>query len=337
MTVTIKDVAKKAGVSISTVSRVINNSKPVSNEIRQKVLEVIDDTGYTPNPVARSLVMKKSQLIGVIVPDISNFFIGEILNGIEEIGKMYNYDILLCNTNGELDQEIRYLKLLKTKQVEGIIFMTWNLHEKISKFISESQLPIVLINRNIGNLDVPSVSIDNFQAAYEMTKYLLDIGHRSIALIRNTKDQDAFGVEQCKGYKKALEEYGIEPNEKLIQYGHYKLDHAYDIVKAFIEQKILPTAIFATSDMMAIGAVNCLLDHGYRVPEDVSVVGFNDVKFASIFRPNLTTIKQPIYDIGAVAIRLIIKKTNNEDTGENIITLPHELVVRQSSAPITTE
>ncbi|MEW9123210.1 MAG: LacI family DNA-binding transcriptional regulator [Thermotaleaceae bacterium] len=331
MNVTIKDVAKKAGVSISTVSRVINNSKPVSSEIRQKVLEVIEETGYSPNPVARSLVMKKSQLIGVIIPDISNFFIGEILNGIEEIGKMYGYDILLCNTYGDLEQELRYLKLLRAKQVEGIVLMTWYMHDKLTEYLAEEEIPLVLINRNTSQLDIPSVSIDNFKGAYEMTKYLIEAGHQSIGFIRNNLDKDAFGFEQYRGYKQAMEESNLEINERLLQYGNFSLEKAYQIVKQFIEEKIVPSAIFATSDVMAIGAINALLDHGYKVPEDVSVVGFNDIKLASIYRPNLTTIHQPIYDLGAVAMRMIIKLINEEEIQDKVVILPHELTIRNSS------
>lgn len=334
MSVTIKDVAKKAGVSISTVSRVINNSKPVSNEIRQKVQAVIEETGYVPNPVARSLVMKKSQLIGVVIPDVSNFFISEILGGIEEIGKMYGYDILLCNTYGDIDQEIRYLSLLKAKQVEGIVFMTWKLQDRLVDYLSSIELPIVLINRNTSNLDLPSVSIDNFSASYKMVKYLIESGHRKIALIRNNLDQDTFGLDQYKGYKKALDDFGIKFDEGLVKYGNYRLQESYEIVEDLINKNQLPTAIFATSDLMAIGAINCLLDKGYRVPEDVSVVGYNDVKLASIYRPNLTTIHQPIYDIGAVAIRMIIKKINREKIDNHIVILPHELIIRNSSATL---
>ncbi|QZY57226.1 LacI family transcriptional regulator [Crassaminicella profunda] len=334
VSITIKDVAKKAGVSISTVSRVINGSKPVSSEIRQKVLKVIEETGYRPNPVARSLVMKKSQLIGVVVPDISNVFIGEILNGIEEIGKMYGYDILLCNTYGQLEQELRYLNLLRAKQVEGIVFMTWKLEEKLVEYLETIDIPVSLVNRNTSNLNIPSVSIDNFQAAYEMTKFLIENGHKKIALIRSSLDQNAFGLDQYNGYKEALEEHGLEINEKLVKYGNWKLENSYEIVEEFIDEKILPTAIFAASDEMAIGAINCLLDNGYKVPEDVSVVGFNDIKLASIYRPNLTTIHQPIYDIGAVAMRMIVKKIDGEEVDSNVITLPHELMVRESSKNI---
>ncbi|MBF8983529.1 LacI family DNA-binding transcriptional regulator [Lutibacter sp. B2] len=334
MKVTIKDVAKRAGVSISTVSRVINSSKPVSSEIHQKVSSIIEETGYVPNPIARSLVMKKSRLIGVLVPDVSNFFIGEILNGIEEIGKMYNYDIILCNTYGDLEEEIKYLNLLSAKQVEGIVFMTWKLQEKLVNYISKMETPVVLINRNSKDLDIPSVSIDNFKAAYEMTNYLIENGHEKIALIRNTVDKDAFGFDLYRGYEKALKEHKIPIDERLIRYGYFELKKSYEITKDFIDENILPTAIFASSDVMAIGAINCLLDHGYKVPDEVSVVGFNDINLASIYRPNLTTIHQPIYDIGAVAIRMIIKKINKEPLESNVSILPHMLIERASSKRI---
>lgn len=335
MTVTIKDVAKKAGVSISTVSRVINSSKPVSNEIHQKVTQVIKEMGYTPNPVARSLVMKKSQLIGVVVPDIANYVLGEALNGIEEVGKIYGYDIILCNSYGELEQEIKYLNLLKTKQVEGIVFMTRKLKPELVEYLKNINIPIVLINRYLDKLAIPSVSIDNFMASYEMTSYLIKNGHKKIALIRNSISQDDFGLNQYKGYEKALKENGLEVDERLVRYGDYKLERSYEIVNEFIEKDLLPTAIFAASDLMAIGAINCLLDQGYEVPKDVSVVGFNDSKLASIYRPNLTVIHQPMYDIGAVAIRMIVKKINGEEeTDSNVVTLPHSLIERDSSAKI---
>ncbi|SHK15528.1 LacI family DNA-binding transcriptional regulator [Paramaledivibacter caminithermalis] len=334
MAVTIKDVAKKANVSISTVSRVINDSKPVSDEIKHRVLKVIEETGYIPNPVARSLVMKKSQLIGVIVPNISNIFIGEVLNGIEEIGKMYNYDILLCNTYGELNQELRYLNLLKSKQVEGIIFMTWELQNEHKEFFAKEDIPIVMINRNASDANITSVSIDHRKAAYEMTKYLIKNGHRRIALIRGNMQNYIFGIDQYEGYSKAMKESNLEIDKRLIKNCEFKLDLAYNAVQEMINDETLSTAIFATTDYMAFGAINALIDNGYKVPEDVSVAGFNDIKLASIYRPKLTTIRQPIYDIGAVAIRVIIKKIKGEEIKDNVFVLPHELVERDSCKKI---
>lgn len=332
MSITIKDIAKQAGVSISTVSRVINGSKPVSSEIRQKVMKIIEDTGYMPNPIARSLVMKKSQLIGVVVPDISNTFINEILSGVEEIGRMYNYDTLLCSTYGNQEQELRYLNLLKAKQVEGIVFMTWDLDDRLIKYISQLDIPIVLINRNTDKLEIPSVSIDNYSAAYEMTKFLIDNGHRDIALMRR-QGTDAFTMKIYEGYKKALEDNEIKVDENIIYEGEYNVEKGYELTKELIKRDKLPTAIFASNDVMAIGAINALTDNGYKVPQDISVVGFNDIQLSSIYRPKLTTIHQPIYDIGAVAIRMIIKKINNEELDSKIVKLPHDLIERESMIP----
>lgn len=330
MAVTIKDVAQQANVSISTVSRVINDSKPVSDEMKQRVLRVIEETGYTPNPVARSLVMKKSSLIGVIVPNISNFFIGEVLNGIEEIGKMYDYDILLCNSYGELKQEIRYLNLLKSKQVEGIIFMTWDINDEHNKFFKKNKIPAVVINRDCSAFNISSVCIDHKQAAFEMTKYLLGLGHRKIALIRNGSEHMSFGIDQYEGYKKALIQAGIGIDKTLVKDCQFNMDLAYKAVKEMIEDQNVPSAVFATTDSMAIGAINCLIDNGYKVPEDVSVVGFNDTKLASIYRPQITAIRQPIYDIGAVAVRVIIKKISGDSDQQDKYILPHELIIRDS-------
>ena len=168
MKVTIKDVAEKADVSIATVSRVINNPHLVTEKVRERVLEVINELGFRPNPVARSLVMKKNRLIGVIVPELSNFFVGEIMNGIDEIIHTHEYDIIVCHTRGDHEQEIRYLDIFYDKQAEGIIFMTWNLDNKVVEHISKMDIPVVMINRNTSNLAIPSVSIDNYKAAYEI-------------------------------------------------------------------------------------------------------------------------------------------------------------------------
>ncbi|SHJ89112.1 LacI family DNA-binding transcriptional regulator [Tepidibacter formicigenes] len=328
--VTIKDVAKKAGVSISTVSRVINNSKPVSNEIRQRVLKVIKETGYVPNPLARSLVTKKSQLIGVIVPDISDFFMGELLNGIEEVGKIYDYDILLCNSYGEPDEELKYINLLKSKQVAGIIFVSWKMEKRHVEAIESGNIPAVYISKNAKDFDIYSVSIDNFKASYEMTKYLIENGHKKIAFIKSSVQDSIMDSDRFKGYKKALEENNIKLEETLIKEGDSTSESGHYLMNEIFEFKNIPDAVFAANDEVAVGVINCILDNGYKVPEDISVAGFNDIKLASLYRPSLTTIKQPIYDMGAVSIRMIVKMINEEEIGDKNIYLPYKLIERQS-------
>lgn len=333
MAITIKDVAKKANVSISTVSRVINKSKPVSDDVRERVEEVIKELNYEPNPIARSLVMKKTNLLGVIVPDISSFFIGEVLNAIEQIAKIYKYDIILCNSYAEKDQEMKYLDLLKSKQVEGLVFISYKIEKEHKKFIKNADFPVVLINRYIKELESISVSIDHEKASYDMTKYLLEKGCESIALIRSGYSDDMFINDQLKGYQMALKEQSLAYDKGLIYEGVFSIDKATAIIEDMIKEDKVPDAIFATNDDVAIAAMNVLMDHEYKVPEDVQVVGFHDTKIANLFRPKLTTIKQPIFDLGSMATRMLIKKINDEMTAEDelIKIMPHELIKRESS------
>jgi len=331
MAVTIKDVAKKANVSISTVSRVINDSKPVSDEIKKRVFDVIEELGYKPNPVARSLVMKKSKLIGVIVPDLKNYYVGELLNAIEEIAKTYEYDIILCNSYGDLDQEKRYLELLESKQVEGIIFLTFQFEGVHKEFFEKTQLPVVMINREAPFEGIMTVSIDHYAAVKEMTSKLIEMGHKDILMIRNGETKDVFGPDHLRGYEDALKEAGLDIRKDRIVDGHFQRSVAYDLMKQVVDSGDLPTAVFATTDSMAVGASNCLMDHGYKVPDDVSIVGFYDTDLASIYRPKLSAVSHPIYDIGAIAIRMIIKYIDGHEIKDSQVRLPHGIVMRESS------
>lgn len=332
MAVTIKDVAKLANVSISTVSRVINGSKPVSPEIAQRVTEVINETGYIPNPVARSLVMKKSRLIGAIVPDIATFYAGEILNAMEEIAKTYEYDILLFNSYGDVDREIEMIEKLITKQVEGIVLMSHFPDERHFKLLREHKMPSVLINRKVDGSDALSVVIDHKEATKKATNHLLELGHKEIALIRCDGSEETFGNDQFLGYKDALAEKGIAYNPEWVLEGNFKAETAYREVSLLLENKTIPTGIIATTDDMAIGVINAVIDSGYKVPDDVSVVAFQNTRIASLFRPKLTTLAQPVYDMGAIALRLLIKKIQGTDTPEEPVVVGFDFIQRNSSA-----
>ena len=329
-TVTIKDVAKKAGVSISTVSRVINDSKPVTDEIKQKVLDVIAETGYVPNPLARSLVTKKSRLIGVIVPEVSDSFVSEILNGIEEIAKMYDYDILLSNTYSDKEQELKSINLLRAKQVEGIVMMSWLVNEEQINFINKSQLPAVYISKTARGFDVYSVSISNTKATYDMTKYLIEKGHKKIAYIMTSRETTVMEKERYIGYENAMNEANLKIYDELVKSGDTEFEGGYKCMKEILDSNNIPDAVFVTGDESAIGAINAIFDAGYKVPEDISVAGFNDVKLASIYRPKLTTVHQPLYDMGAVAIRMVIKMINGDNLEEKKVELPYKIVERES-------
>ncbi|WP_425446540.1 LacI family DNA-binding transcriptional regulator [Dethiothermospora halolimnae] len=330
MSVTIKDVAKIAGVSISTVSRVINNSKPVSSDVRKRVLEVIDEIGYKPNEVARSLVTKKSFLIGVIVTDIGNSYIAEMVRGIEEVGKMYNYDILLCSTYGDENAEVKYINILKRKQVEGIILISDNDNKNIDDVVDGLDIPFVYLNRYFNPDRYHTVTIDHLYAAYEMTKYLIDLGHNKIGFVTTKDDQD-YCIEKKKieGFKKAIAEYGTVEG-KVFFVNNRKISNGYEIAKKISYSEKDLTAIFCGDDNLAIGAISYLYDNRVYIPMDISISGYGDLPIASIFRPRLTTIKEPFYDIGAVAIRKIIKQLNKEKVENNHIKLPFKLLKRDS-------
>ncbi|MGL5711663.1 MAG: LacI family DNA-binding transcriptional regulator [Paraclostridium sp.] len=330
--VTIKDVAKKAGVSISTVSRVINDSKPVTDEVKQKVLDVIKETGYIPNPLARSLVTKKSQLIGVIVPEVSDSFVSELLNGIEEVAKMYDYDILLANTYSDKEQELKSINLLRAKQVEGIVMMSWKVDEEHLEYIQNCRIPAVYVSKTARNYDVYSVSISNADATYDMTKYLIDKGHEKIAFMMTSEDDTVLEVERYQGYEKAMMDNNLNIDKALIKNAGTTYKYGYEKMKEILAEGNVPDAVFVTGDEAAIGALNAICDAGYRVPEDISVAGFNDAKIAEMYRPKLTTVHQPLYDMGAVAIRMVIKMIDKEVLETKKVELPYKIVERESVA-----
>lgn len=328
---TIKDVARLAGVSISTVSRVINNSKPVSPEIQKKVMKIIEEINYKPNEVARSLVTKKSFLIGIVVTDIGNSYVTEMVRGIEEIGKMYNYDILLCSTYGDKEIECKNIQLLIRKQVEGIILISDIVNDKIDDLIKEYNNPFVYLNRVYHLEKYSTVTIDNYNAAYEMTRYLISLGHKNIAFLTNREKQHlevtTIETEKLEGYKKAISE---ENYKEVVHFAKSaSINSGYNIAKDVVYSDNI-TAIFTCCDDLSIGVINYLYDNNIKVPDEISVAGYGDIDMASILRPKLTTIDEPFYDIGAVAIRHIIKELKGEKGDVDKIVLPFRIQRRDS-------
>jgi len=318
-----------SGVSISTVSRVINDSKPVSPEVRKKVLKVIEETGYRPNDVARSLVTRRSYLIGVIVNDLSNSYIAEMVKGIEEVGKMYNYDILLCSSYYDKEAQKKHLSLLNRKQAEGIILIGYHFDDDVINEVNQYNKHAMYFSRDITNDAIEYVKIDGFLAAAEMTKHLIDEGHTRIAYLSDFGEDSSHEMEKMKGYKKALEEHYIE-DSKIFVAGGRRYSDGYKIATRIMAEIKTFTAVFCTNDELAIGLINHLQDAGYRVPEDISVVGYGNFKESQFVRPTLTTIAEPFYDIGAVTVRALIKKIEGKKDADTKIELPYSLIKRNS-------
>ncbi|MCM3267493.1 catabolite control protein A [Paenibacillus elgii] len=335
MTVTIYDVAREAGVSMATVSRVVNNNPNVKPQTRKKVFEAIERLGYRPNAVARGLASKKTTTVGVVIPDISNSIFSEVARGIEDIANMYHYNIILSNADKKKEKEIRVINTLLEKQVDGLLFMGGAITEEHIQAFKTSSVPVVLCATADEQRTIPSVDIDHEKAAFDAVNVLLENGHRDIAMISGTLQDPANGYARYQGYKKALEAANIPLREDLVRIGNYRYESGLEVTKYFLELDNRPTAIFAATDEMAIGAIHTLQDNGLKVPEDMSVISVDNIRMASMVRPLLTTVAQPMYDIGAVAMRLLTKLMNKEtkDASElSQVILPHEVIYRNSVA-----
>lgn len=328
---TIKDVAKLAGVSISTVSRVMNDSKPVSPEARRKVLDAINKLDFKPNELARSLVMKKSNIIGVITKDIGIPYMAQIIRGIEEIGRMYKYDILLTSTYDSLESELNAVEFLATKQVEGIILLSEDISAEVVVKIKDHKIPYVHLDKYYNPENFPTVTIDYREASGKMVDYLVGLGHQNI-LFAGAYGTYAMDRAKAEGYKKAMLAQGLEP--LLIESPGLNPDAGYeigDIIQKQRDEKGV-TAIFCSDDELAIGFINYCYDKNIGVPSEISVAGFGDDFIAKVYRPRLTTVQEPYYDIGAIAMRTMTKRLKDSEILRETIYMPVQIMERESTA-----
>ncbi|MDR6227440.1 catabolite control protein A [Desmospora profundinema] len=331
-TITIYDVAREAGVSMATVSRVVNGNPNVKPVTRKKVLETIRRMGYRPNAVARGLASKKTTTVGVVIPDISYAFFAELTRGIEDIANMYHYNIILCNSDLKKEKEMQLIEALLEKQVDGLLFLGGEVTEEHREIFSGAQVPIVLAaTHDEVDKDRPYVTIDQVQAAKEATGILIREGHKRIGLLGGPLTDPIIGFPRYQGYKEALEEEGIPFNENWVRLGNYRYNSGLEAAKELLGMVDAPTAIFAVNDEMAVGAIHAVQDRGLDVPKDVSVMGFDNIPLASQVRPLLSTVAVPMYDIGAVAMRLLTKYMNDETIEENQVVLPYRLELADST------
>jgi LacI family transcriptional regulator len=317
---------------MATVSRVVNNNPNVKPQTRKKVHEAIERLGYRPNAVARGLASKKTTTVGVVIPDISGAIFAEVARGIEDIANMYHYNIILCNSDNRKEKEIRVVNALLEKQVDGLLFMGSSVTDEHLQAFRTSNVPIVLCATTEENGTMPSVDIDHEGAAFDAVSRLIAEGHRTIAMISGTLQDPTTGYARFQGYRKALEKAGLTYSEDYVRVGNYKYESGMEATQYFLALPERPTAIFAATDEMAIGAIHAIQDAGLKVPEDLSVISVDNIRMASMVRPQLTTVAQPMYDIGAVSMRLLTKLMKKESVEEPRVVLPHELIERRSVA-----
>ena len=331
---TIMGVAKLAKVSKTSVSRYLNgqNVGHMSEETKERIIAAIKELDYQPNSIARSLKQKSTKVIGLVVNDMSNLFFLEIIRGIEMELKNSGYNLLVCNSDTNVEMELQCLKMLEKRQIDGVILIGMNMPvSHIEKIRTE--FPIVLMERDPGKTNLDSVQIDNKVGAYEAVKHLIERGHQRIAHITGPFIS-TMAMERKESYEECLKDYGIEVWPQFIVSGNYKLESGYAGMQALMALREKPTAVFCANDYMAMGALRFLMEHNYKVPQDVALVGYDDIMVSKMVTPSLTTVRQPVWELAGVATRLLLErikeKGQKEHKGQKVI-MQSELVIRASS------
>lgn len=328
--ITIKDVAAKVGVSSQTVSRVLNQRPDVASTTREKVLQAMTDLNYRPSGIARSLRLKSTGTLGLIVPDSSNPFFAELGRAIESAAFENGYSLMLCNSDGKLEREALYLDVLIQKQVDGLIFVAANRSSRLHLAI-HSGLPMVLVDRDIDGGAFDTVLTDNVEGGRIATSYLISLGHERIGCISGPSGLPT-SKARLQGYRRALEEHKIPFAKELVVPGDFRYQGSYRIMRRLLSLPTPPTAVFATNDLMAVGSIACALSSGLRVPEDISVIGFDDIPLASFLNPRLTTVSQPRSEMGKLAVTMLLERLENPNLPPRRYVLPVNLVERESCA-----
>jgi len=332
----IKDVARKAGVSISTVSNALNNSRYVKKETKEKILGIASDLNYTPNIIARGLKTRSTRTVAVIVPDISNQFFAQVIKGIEEIARQHKYNVLLTCSYYDVLEEKRSIEILKQQFVDGFLFISgYNSFGHI-KSLNDDGVPVVVIDRELGDKKVPSVLIDNFEAMRKAVNFLYGIGHRRIGYISYTYDNQTTVKKRFQGYCRGLEDNNLAYDPDIVMISETlrlnELEGSREAVKKILNNKNIPTVILNASDFIAVGVIRTLKELNSKVPEDISVMGFDNILMSLYTDPLLTTVKQPKKQMGATAMNLLLDLIEHKRVRYKNIVLSTELVERQSIA-----
>lgn len=314
---------------MATVSRVLNGTAVVKEETKKKVLDAIQTLGYRPNAVARGLASKRTKTIGIIVPDVSTPFVAEMVRGMEDIATMYAYQIILSNSDAQTEREVDLIGTMWEKQVDGILFMGNHLAPELLKAFEQAQLPVVLCATVDPEGRIPSVNIDGRKASFDATRFLIEQGCKRVALLSGPSDHPVVGKPRQKGYLEAMRLAGLEA--RILECRSIRYEDGLKLLQDKLKTIPVPDGVVAVSDELGIAAIHACLDAGIQVPDEVKVVAFDNTRLASMVRPELTTIAQPIYDIGAVAMRFMTKLIHDEPVEEFSVILPCDMAIRKST------
>ncbi|MGV8050600.1 MAG: LacI family DNA-binding transcriptional regulator [Anaerolineaceae bacterium] len=330
--VTIKDVARVAQVSITTVSHVINETRFVETETKERVLAAMKQLGYQPNSLARSLRSGVTKMLGLIVPDASNLFFAEIARKIEDIGFRQGYSVVLCNSDNDPNKQKTYVNTLIEKRVDGVIFISSGSEPDDLMHLVENQIPVVVADRDVPLELADVVLVDNKQAGYEATQHLVELGHRIIACITGPNNLSP-SAQRFEGFRQCLFENRIPVYEYLFETGDFGSQSGKEAMLRILSNPTKPTAVFIMNDMMAIGAIAAARSIGFSIPKDLSIIGFDDIQLDSVVSPALTTMAQPVNEMAIQATTLLLDRLNGsrKERNQRMILQAH-LVERDSTS-----
>ncbi|GAB6261078.1 substrate-binding domain-containing protein [Photobacterium sp. CCB-ST2H9] len=327
---TMKDIAKLAGVSTSTVSHVINKSRFVSDEIAERVNNAAKALNYAPSALARSLKINRTQTIGMLVTTSTNPFFGEVVKGVERSCYQKGYNLILCNTEGDNERMKASIDTLLQKRVDGLLLMCSTLEgERIEVFDRYPDIPVVVMDWGPMSFASDKIQDNSYQGGYLAARYLIDCGHRDIGCITGPLIKHQAQI-RYEGFKRAMNEAGLAFRSDWVIESDFECEGGYDAFHTMYASGTLPSAIFVCNDMMAMGVINAANEKGVRIPDDLSIIGYDDIHIAKFMTPSLTTIHQPKYRLGQAAVETLLKRINKEITEPQIVQLEPTLVVRQS-------
>lgn len=329
MSVTIKDVARKANVSVATVSRVLNNLPGYSEETKKRVMSTIEQMGYQPNAIARGLISKQTKTIGVLLPAVSDLFASAILNGMEDRAHELDYSVIICKTDKNGTRTMKYLQMLREKQVDGIVFVSDEMTDTYYNMLKGMELPVVLVSSQ-SPYPLPYVKVNDYKASYDAVSYLIQHGHTYIGMIAGTKGDPLATVPRVQAFKEALQDHQLYIDDCSIIYGDFRFRSGIEGMEKLLSQyPHALTAVFCASDEMAAGALSFLHKRNMKVPNDISVIGYDNTATAEKTVPPLTTVGQPLYEMGRVAVEILLGHQ-----AEREIVMPHSIIERETVSPI---
>ena len=334
---TAKDVARQAGVSIATVSRVVNKQANVGPQMRARVLQAIEALGYQPSRTAQRLRAKRGHVIGLIISDVQNPYFTAVARGIEDVAYQHGYSLILCNSDEDSEKEHLYLDVMRAEAVAGVILATTVEDNPGVRQLVSNAIPVVAIDRQLTDPTIDSVMVDSVQGTVEAMSYLIELGHRRIGFIGGSLTITTMR-ERRDGYLLAHQRHGLPVSPQLMQFGAPKQTGGYACALELLRQQPMMTAVFASNNLMAMGALKAILERGLRIPEDISVVSFSDMPWGSLLQPSLTVISQPDYELGQKAAELLVERLRRPDKPVSHLQLDLKLIVRASTGrPGVTE